>query len=299
MLITSGNSMIQGLADKAFAYGKREGDHNTSVPGLTVHIRNNPTEPLHCIYTLSLSMILQGGKQLAIESELLPCVAGQSMLTTFDLPVVSHVTEATRHQPFVAVVLKLDYELIMQTCAELELDKPARDMKYKPISIHDIDSGLSGAMARLIDLEKEPMYLASLAPLIKKEIITRLLLGPHGIHLRHLASSGTPSTQILNIITWMKKNFSQVIEINELADRAHMSASSFRQHFKALTGSSPLQYLKNLRLQEARDQMLLNGLDASQASGVVGYESASQFSREYSRLFGLPPQKDIQRLRQI
>lgn len=299
MLITSGNSMIQGLADKAFAYGKREGDHNTSVPGLTVHIRNNPTEPLHCIYTLSLSMILQGGKQLAIESELLPCVAGQSMLTTFDLPVVSHVTEATRHPPFVAVVLKLDYELIMQTCAELELDKPARDMKYKPISIHDIDSGLSGAMARLIDLEKEPMYLASLAPLIKKEIITRLLLGPHGIHLRHLASSGTPSTQILNIITWMKKNFSQVIEINELADRAHMSASSFRQHFKALTGSSPLQYLKNLRLQEARDQMLLNGLDASQASGVVGYESASQFSREYSRLFGLPPQKDIQRLRQI
>ncbi|MEI8599332.1 AraC family transcriptional regulator [Vibrio sp. M60_M31a] len=113
MLTTRGNDNIQSLADKAFAYGKIEGDHNTSIQGLTVHIRNNPTTPLHCIYTLSLSMILQGAKQLAIEKEVLPCVAGQSMLTTFDLPVVSHVTEATRYNPFVAVVLKLDYELIV------------------------------------------------------------------------------------------------------------------------------------------------------------------------------------------
>ncbi|AEX23993.1 AraC family transcriptional regulator [Vibrio sp. EJY3] len=299
MLTTRGNDNIQSLADKAFAYGKTEGDHNTSIQGLTVHIRNNPTTPLHCIYTLSLSMILQGAKQLAIEKDVLPCVAGQSMLTMFDLPVVSHVTEATRYNPFVAVVLKLDYELIMQTCVELDLDKPSRDVKYKSISIHDIDTGLSNAMTRLIDLQKEPIYLDSLTPLIKKEILTRLLLGPHGTHLRHLASAGTPSSQILNVVTWMKTNLTNSMEINELAQRAHMSASSFRQHFKALTGTSPLQYLKNLRLQEARDQMLLNGLDASQASGFVGYESASQFSREYSRLFGLPPQKDIQRLRQV
>lgn len=298
MLTTQGNDNIQRLADKAFAYGKTEGDHTTSIKGLTAHIRNNPTEPLHCIYTLSLSMILQGRKQLAIENDLLPCIAGQSMLTTFDLPVVSHVTEATRYNPFVALVLKLDYELIIQTCAELELDKPARDMKYKAISIHDIDAGLCNAVTRLLDLEKEPIYLESLAPLIKKEIVTRLLLGPHGAHLRYLASSGSPSTKILNVVTWMKSNLASDVDINALAERAHMSASSFRQHFKSLTGTSPLQYIKNLRLQEARDQMLLNGLDASQASGLVGYESASQFSREYSRLFGLPPQKDIQRLRQ-
>ncbi len=297
MLITRGSSMIQSLADKAFVHGKREGDRSTSIPGLTVHIRNKPTEPLHCIYTLSLSMILQGSKQLSIEDELISCAAGQSMLTTFDLPVISHVTEATRHKPFIALVLKLDYALIMQTCAELEIEKPSKDLKYQPISSHDIDAGLCGAMSRLLGLQQDPEYLESLSPLIKKEIIIRLLQSPHGMHLRHMASAGAPSNQILNTVTWMKQNFTQSVGIDELAQQAHMSASTFRQHFKSLTGSSPLQYLKHLRLQEARDQMLLNGLDASQASGFVGYESASQFSREYSRLFGLPPQKDIQRLK--
>ncbi len=298
MLITSGNSMIQSLADKAFAYGRREGDHDTSIPGLTLHIRNNPTEPLHCIYTLSLSLILQGSKQVAIDDSLRVCNAGQSMLTTFDLPVISHVTEATRHHPFIGLVLKLDYGLIAQTCTELNLERPSKDLRYQAISTQDIDTGLCDAMSRLLGLHHTPEYIESLAQLYKKEIVIRLLHGPHGMHLRHLASVGSPSRQIVQIVAWMKQNFAQVIGINELADKAHMSASAFRQHFKALTGSSPLQYLKHLRLQEARDQMLLNGLDASQASGVVGYESPSQFSREYSRLFGLPPQKDIQRLRQ-
>ncbi|WP_345841651.1 AraC family transcriptional regulator [Shewanella algae] len=292
------NNANQALVEQVRTYNSKEGSYVTDIPGLEVHIRNTPTAPLHCIYSLGFSLILQGSKQLAIDDRQVAVEAGQSMLTTFDTPIVSHVTEATRHQPFLAIVLKLDYDLIMQTCTELKLDKPDRQMEYQSISIQNMDDGIYRTMSRLLALEQEPEYLASLVPLIKKELVIRLLHGPHGTQLRHIASVGSPSNHILKIVTWMKKNFTETVGMNELAGQAHMSASSFRVHFKALTGSSPLQYMKNLRLQEAREQMLLNGLDATQASNLVGYESASQFSREYSRLFGLPPQKDIQRLRQ-
>lgn len=285
------------LTDMVVDHCKREGDHNTSIPGLTLHLRNAPTEPLHCIYTLSLAVVLQGKKQLSLEQEILRCKAGQSMLTTFDLPVISHVTEATRQNPFVAIVLKLDYTLLLKVCSELNLAKPPRDIKYQPISAHDVDQGLYDALSRFVALQTDTKLLKSLLPLIEKEIAIRLLEGPHGLHLRYLAAAGSPSGQILNVVAWLKQNFSKSISMNELAVQAHMSASTFRLHFKALTGTSPLQYQKTLRLQEARDQMLINGLDATLASSLVGYESSTQFSREYSRLFGLPPQKDIQRLK--
>lgn len=280
-------------------YTRKEGDFDSGIQGLTIHVRNAPTEPLHCIYTLSLAVVLQGSKELLQDNEVTYCHAGQAMLTTFDLPVVSHVASASRHAPFIALILKLDYSLIMQACAELKLSKPPRDMQFQALSSYQVDEGLLDALKRLLILEKQPSLKTGLQPLIEKEIVVRLLDSPHGMHLRHMAALGSPNGNVLNAVTWLKQNFSQAISMNELAEKAHMSASTFRQHFKALTGTSPLQYLKTLRLQEARDQMLVNGVDATLASNLVGYESASQFSREYSRLFGLPPLKDIQRLRQV
>ncbi|QTH73564.1 AraC family transcriptional regulator [Pseudoalteromonas xiamenensis] len=280
-------------------FTRKEGDFESGIQGLTIHVRNAPTEPLHCIYTLSLAVVLQGGKELLQENDVTHCHAGQAMLTTFDLPVVSHVSSASRYTPFIALILKLDYSLILQTCAELKLSKPPRDMKFQALSSYDVDDGLLDALKRLLMLEKQPSLMAGLLPLIEKEIVVRLLDSPHGMHLRHMAALGSPNGNVLKAVTWLKQNFAQTINMNELAEQAHMSASTFRQHFKALTGTSPLQYLKTLRLQEARDQMLVKGVDATLASNLVGYESASQFSREYSRLFGLPPQKDIQRLRQL
>ncbi|WP_462173061.1 AraC family transcriptional regulator [Pseudoalteromonas xiamenensis] len=280
-------------------FTRKEGDFESGIQGLTIHVRNAPTEPLHCIYTLSLAVVLQGGKELLQENDVTHCHAGQAMLTTFDLPVVSHVSSASRYTPFIALILKLDYSLILQTCAELKLSKPPRDMKFQALSSYDVDVGLLDALKRLLMLEKQPSLKAGLLPLIEKEIVVRLLDSPHGMHLRHMAALGSPNGNVLKAVTWLKQNFAQTINMNELAEQAHMSASTFRQHFKALTGTSPLQYLKTLRLQEARDQMLVKGVDATLASNLVGYESASQFSREYSRLFGLPPQKDIQRLRQV
>lgn len=287
------------LLQLAKSFAGKAGDFESGIQGLTIHVRNAPTEPLHCIYTLSLAVVLQGSKELLQDNDVTYCNAGQAMLTTFDLPVISHVSEASRHTPFVALILKLDYSLILQCCTELKLPKPPKDMKFQALSSYDVDNGLLDSLKRLLMLEQQPSLKAGLLPLIEKEIVVRLLDSPHGMHLRHMAAQGSPNGNVLKVVTWLKQNYSQAIGMNELAEQAHMSASTFRQHFKALTGTSPLQYLKTLRLQEARDQMLVNGVDATLASNLVGYESSSQFSREYSRLFGLPPQKDIQRLRQV
>ncbi|MBB1487329.1 AraC family transcriptional regulator [Oceanospirillum sediminis] len=290
---------VQGLVRQALKVEHRPGDHSTRIPGLTLHLRNNPTDPLHCIYTLSLAVVLQGEKQISYGNQTFSCTEGQLTLTTFDLPVVSHVTHATRHKPFIGLVLKLDYNLILQVCSELKLNKPAGDIAYKSISVENLDDGLTDALKRLLNLQHETRFVDSLLPLLEKEIIIRLMESPHGPQLRYLASDGSPGSQILKVVAWLKQNFTQSIAMDDLAGRANMSGSAFRQHFKSLTGTSPLQYLKTLRLQEARDQMLMNRLDASQASSLVGYESASQFSREYSRLFGLPPSKDVQQLRRL
>jgi transcriptional regulator GlxA family with amidase domain len=136
-----------------------------------------------------------------------------------------------------------------------------------------------------------------LAPLIQQEITIRLLAGRYGPQLRQLVAIGTPSQQIAKAVTWLKLNFAQALHVDQLAARTHMSPSTFRQHFRAITGMSPLQFQKQLRLQEARQLMLNRSLDAGNAGGLVGYESASQFSREYSRLFGAPPQRHIRRMR--
>ena len=155
------------------------------------------------------------------------------------------------------------------------------------------------ALVRLVKLLGEPALVPRLAPLIQQEITVRLLTGPHGPQLRHLVTAGSPGQQIAKAVAWLKQNFVEALNGDDLADRAHMSPSTFRQHFRALTGVSPLQYQKQLRLQEARQLMLNENLDAGSAAGRVGYESASQFSREYSRLFGEPPQRDITRMRLV
>jgi AraC-like DNA-binding protein len=219
------------------------------------------------------------------------------MLTTIDLPVVSHVTRASAAEPFLGMMLTLDVRSIVQIASEMDEPRPRREHAYRSISFEALDAALLDALVRLVKLLGEPAVVPRLAPLIQQEIIIRLLTGPHGPQLRHLVTGGSPSQQIAKTVAWLKQNFVQPLHGDDLADRAHMSPSTFRQHFRALTGVSPLQYQKQLRLQEARQLMLNENLDAGSAAGRVGYESASQFSREYSRLFGAPPQRDVTRMR--
>jgi AraC-like DNA-binding protein len=288
---------MSALAHAVGSIAQTDGDYTTAVPALTLHRRSAPTEPLHCIYSLGLGVIAQGGKQVMLGDEVINYNPGQSMLTTIDLPVVSHVTQASIRKPFLGLLLTLDARQILQLASELDLPQPSKARALRPVSIERLDQALLDALVRLVELLDEPALIPRLAPLIQQEITIRLLAGRYGPQLRQLVAIGTPSQQIAKAVTWLKLNFTRALQVDELAARTHMSPSTFRQHFRAITGMSPLQFQKQLRLQEARQLMLNQSLDAGNAGGRVGYESASQFSREYSRMFGAPPQRDIRRIR--
>lgn len=294
---TSNSSSMAGLANAIGRLATIAGDHGTAIPELTLHRRHSPTEPLHCIYVLGLGVIAQGDKQVLLREEVLAFSPGRSMLTTIDLPVISHVTEASAQQPFLGLQLTLDARSILQLASEMAVAPSRKSASFRALSVEPLDAALLDALIRLVRLLNEPALVSWLAPPIQQEIMVRLLAGPHGPHLRDLVSADSPSHQIAKAVTWLKQNFTQAMDVDELADRVHMSPSTFRQHFRAIAGVSPLQYQKQLRLQEARQLMLNQSLDAGSAGGRVGYESASQFSREYARLFGQPPQRDIQRMR--
>ncbi|GAB3366341.1 AraC family transcriptional regulator [Lysobacter rhizosphaerae] len=288
---------VSRLARAVERIARFDGDHPTAVPALSLHRRSSPTVPLHCVYGLGLGVIVQGSKQVLLGSEVINYAPGQSMLTTIDSPVVAHVAKASQREPFLGLFLTLDSRLITQAASEVEIARRPRDRAFRSISVEASDAALLDALVRLVELLGEPALVASLAPLVQQEIVVRLLAGPHGAHLQDLVAAGSPSQQIAKAVAWLKRNFKEPMEVEELAARAHMSPSTFRQHFRSITGTSPLQFQKQLRLQEARQLMLNDNVDASSAGGFVGYESPSQFSREYSRLFGEPPQRDIKRMR--
>jgi AraC-like DNA-binding protein len=284
------------LARAIGTFAQTDGDYTTTVPALTLHRRSAPTQPLHCIYTLGLGVIAQGSKQVILGNQVIGYSPGRSMLTTIDMPVVSHVTQASIRKPFLGLLLTLDARQILQLASELDLPQPSRERTFRPVSIERLDEALLDSLIRLVELLDEPALVPRLAPLIQQEITIRLLAGRYGPQLRQLVAVGSPSQQIAKAVAWLKQNFTTALHVGDLAARTHMSPSTFRQHFRAITGMSPLQFQKQLRLQEARQLMLNQSLDAGNAGGLVGYESASQFSREYSRLFGAPPQRDVRRM---
>lgn len=288
---------VEILAETIDRIAQNAGDYTTSIPGLTLHRRNAATEPVPCIYGFGLGVVAQGGKQVMLGDQVFDYGPGQSLLTTVDLPVVSNVSAARPDAPFLGLLLTIDPRLIVQLAAEMELPQPPKASAYRAMSIGELEPSVLDALIRLVRLLDEPTLIPQVAPLIQREIIVRLLSGAYGPILLHLIAAGSPSQQIARAVAWLKQNFSRTLRVDELAANAHMSPSTFRQHFRSIAGMSPLQYQKQLRLQEARQLMLNQNLDAGSAGVRVGYESASQFSREYARLFGAPPLRDIQRLR--
>lgn len=288
---------IAALARAIGTFAQSEGDYTTAIPALSLHRRQEPTTPLPCIFNLGLGVVAQGHKQALLGSEVVKYGAGQSILTTIELPVISHVTRASSQEPLLGLMLTLNSQDIVQAAADMQLPLPGREKQLRSIGVEWLDERLTQDLVRLVELLGQPQLVAQLAPLIQREVVIRLLAGPHGPQLQRLAADGSPNQQISKAVTWLKQNFAQAMKVDDLAASVHMSPSTFRQHFRTITGISPLQYQKQLRLQEARQLMLNHHVDAGSAGGRVGYESASQFSREYNRLFGSPPQQDIKRMR--
>ncbi|MGU3313883.1 AraC family transcriptional regulator N-terminal domain-containing protein [Acinetobacter sp. M5A5_2a] len=278
---------------------QNDGDYPTEIPVLSIYRRSTVTDPMPCVFGLGLGVTLQGRKRVTLGEDIFDYGSGQALINTIDLPVVSYVTQATITEPYLGLRLDLDANLIVQIATEMNASRIYKGGPSRAMSVIALDDGLLDALMRLIKLLNEPNKIPFIAPLIQREIIIRLLDGEHGPMLQHLAAVGSPSQQISQVIAWMKLNYTNTILIDELAAKAHMSSSTFRQHFRTLTGLSPLQYLKNLRLQDARHWMLYEDMDAGSAAIRVGYESVSQFNREYARMFGEPPLRDIKRMRNL
>ena len=221
----------------------------------------------------------------------------QFLLTSVDLPVISQVIEASEKLPYLCLRLKLEMPKVRELLSREELQVPAAPSNNPAMTTAECTEEFLGAFSRLIDLLNTPKDIPFLSPLIQREIIYRILQSAEGQRLRGIATLGDQSQRTAKVIAWIRANYAKPLRVEDLAQTAGMGVSTLQHHFRVLTSMSPLQYQKQLRLLAARGRMLVDGLDAASAAFEVGYESASQFNREYSRFFGQPPMRDIRTLR--
>jgi AraC-like DNA-binding protein len=273
--------------------------HTTAVPGLSLFRRDEPTEPITGMYEPSVCLVAQGAKRVRLGDDTYVYDPHHYLITSVHLPTVVQIIEASREKPYLGLRLMLDQREISQLMVDSNLPPPRVQQSSRGMATGEVTLPLLTAIQRLIDLLAEQQDIPILAPIIQREIIYRLLVGDQGERLRQIASAGSQSHQIARAIDWLKANYSQPLSIDELAALVRMSSSTFHHHFRSMTALSPLQFQKQLRLQEARRLMLAERMDAATAAFQVGYESPSQFSREYNRLFGAPPLRDITNLRQM
>ena len=269
----------------------------TPVPDLIFSRSESSTEPTINMQQPSICVSLQGRKRVLLEEETYIYDAYNFLINSADLPLTFQVIEASPEAPYIGVVLKLNLKTASQMLMDTSLPQPKPEPDGRGIAISKVSVRLLDSLHRLVDLLDSPKDIPILAPLIHREILYLLLVGDQGHRLRQMVMNGTSSHQIGKSVQWLKTNFAKPLRVDGLAEIAGMSTSAFHQHFRTLTAMSPLQYQKSLRLHESRRLMLAENMDAGTAAFNVGYESQSQFSREYGRLFGAPPLQDIKRLR--
>lgn len=274
-------------------------EHISSIPGLSLFRWDAPTEPGCGFYEPSICMVAQGAKQVTLGEETFVYNAARYLITSVHLPTLVQVTDASKSKPYFGLRLLLEPLEMAQLMLDSNLPAPRAPQSRRGMATGEVTLPLLDAIRRLVNLLDNEQDIPILAPTIQREIIYRLLVGDQGARLRQIATAGSQSQQIARTIDWLKDNYAKPLKVEDLAKQAHMSTSAFHQHFKSMTALSPLQYQKNLRLREARHLMLSKHLDAATAAYEVGYESPSQFSREYCRLFGRPPLRDISNFRQM
>ena len=277
-----------------------DGSFDLRLPGVQVSRVSRPYKELaHGVHRAALCLVAQGAKRVLLEKEALVYDASTLLVSSMNLPVAAQVTQASPEAPFLSLRLDLDPRRISELLLKVHPHGLPKSPPDRAIYVAPAERPILRAAARLLELLSDPSEPELLASLAVDEILIRLLRGPMGGRVAQIGREESHLHRINQAVAWVEANFHQPLSVEELAALAHMSASTFHQHFKALTSMSPLQYQKLLRLQEARRLMLSRSLDAGSAGRQVGYLSTSQFSREYSRTFGNPPTKDMARFRGV
>jgi AraC-like DNA-binding protein len=284
------------LARKIASLIGKEENRITEIPGVSLHRRTAPTPPCRATYHPGVIVVAQGRKQVNLGRTSFIYDESRFLLTAVDLPIVSWVAEATEEVPCLVLSLRLDMSMVRELLGLEEIHVAEAPSDSPAMSIGETTPEFLNACCRLLDLLDSPEDIPFLSGLIQREIIYRILRGPEGARLRAVATLGDQSHRTAKAVAWITANYAKPLHVEELAQIASMGVSTLHHHFRMLTAMSPLQYQKQLRLQSARSLMLNNGLDAASAAFEVGYESATQFNREYSRFFGQPPMRDIRAL---
>ena len=278
-------------------HGKGNGIHSTAIEQLELMQESTAPTALCAVYEPTLCIILQGKKETLLGKETYHYGTAQYIVVTVDLPLSGLIVEATPEQPYLCFKLSLDATVLWNIIDKIQHSSDQKESSVRGLFVSDADESLIDCAIRLTRLLDTPQHIPFLAPMIVREIYYRLLIGEQDEAVRQIATFGSHMQRIAEAIKQIKAEFTKTLRVDDLAQQASMSPASFHRHFKAVTSMSPLQYQKQLRLLEARRLMLAEDADATHAAYQVGYESPSQFSREYSRMFGTPPKKDIERLR--
>ena len=287
------------LARLLAAYAPHDGSFELRVPGLHAsRFSRANTECFHAIRLPSLCIVAQGAKTTIVGQEVYEYDTSRMIVFSVALPVASQITHASHSEPYLAFKLDLDPHKIAELVLKVYPHGLPPAQERRAVYVTPIDASVVNAATRLMTCLAQPGDAELLAPLVMDEILIRLLRGPIGVRVAQMGFAESSVHRVAKAISWLRANFSQPMKVEDLAEMVHMSVSSFHEHFKSVTSMSPLHYQKVLRLQEARRLMLSTIVDAGTACQRVGYLSASQFSREYSRFFGSAPTKDIARLRQ-
>jgi len=285
------------LAALVARYSDGDGVHATAVKGLRCFRMSASSTKMPTVYNPSFCIVVQGSKQVFLEGEIYQYAPSQFLVVSVDLPVLGQITQASAEHPYLCVQIDIDPHQLSEIIAQSAGCHSLTNDTVRGLFVGNLGKDMLDAVLRLVRLLDTPKDIAVLAPIVIREIHYRMLEGEHGNAIAQMAVTGSNMHKIAQAIRRMKSDLAVSIRVEDLAAAVHMSASSFHHHFKAVTAMSPLQYHKRLRLTQARQIMLSENVDAARTAYRVGYESASQFSREYARMFGAPPMRDMEALR--